>query len=619
MKKMSGISVIMPTYNQASFIRRAILSLFNQTYEKWELIIINDGCTDDTKLYIKDYLLDSRIKYVENEKNEGLGFSVNRALNIAQYEYIAYLPSDDYFFKDHLQAMMDKLKKYDNIILVYSGIMYQSLDTMSGFLQPKESYYIRKGYCLQMIQVLHRKTNDRWLERSEWVTEDLFAMFWEKLSTKGSFLPTKQITSFWTDHPNQRHKIISEDQGGGLNYYRVYYNVENPIKMRISSEKFIDEKKLYENYRKKQVNDVERRSLKILLVGELAYNPERMYALEEAGHKLYGLWIQRPNYSFNTVGPLPFGNVTNIPFDKWEEKIEEIKPDIIYGLLNYTAVPLAYMVLRKFRNIPFVWHFKEGPSMCLKSGLWKELLYLYTYSDGKIFINEIAKRWYEQFIPAGQGISFILDGDLPKKEIFAGKQSVKLSEIDGEVHTVIAGRIIGVDLRVWTFFIERGIHIHVYNENYLSARQVTFNQMKEAAPEHFHLHPHCPPDAWLQEFSKYDAGWLHSLSSSNKGDIAQASWDDLNIPARMSTYAVAGLPVILRDNSGHIVSTQEKVRDMNVGLFYNDYEDLGNQLLNKKKNEDLGCNMWKNRELFHFDYYVPQLISFFREVIKNKK
>ena len=51
-------SVIMPTYNQASFIRRAILSLYKQTYSNWELIIINDGCTDETEIFISDFLED---------------------------------------------------------------------------------------------------------------------------------------------------------------------------------------------------------------------------------------------------------------------------------------------------------------------------------------------------------------------------------------------------------------------------------------------------------------------------------------------------------------------------------------------------------------------------------
>jgi glycosyltransferase involved in cell wall biosynthesis len=92
---INGISVIMPTYNQASFIRRAIASVENQTFTNWELIIINDGCTDETDVFISDFLNNPRIKYLKNDTNMGMGYSLNRGISEAVFDYIAYLPSDD--------------------------------------------------------------------------------------------------------------------------------------------------------------------------------------------------------------------------------------------------------------------------------------------------------------------------------------------------------------------------------------------------------------------------------------------------------------------------------------------------------------------------------------------
>ena len=91
----------MPTCNQATYIRRAISSLIAQSYPEWELIIINDGCQDETEKYIKDYLPDNRIIYIKNPKNKGLGYALNQGLDRAKYEYIAYLPSDDYYYPEH--------------------------------------------------------------------------------------------------------------------------------------------------------------------------------------------------------------------------------------------------------------------------------------------------------------------------------------------------------------------------------------------------------------------------------------------------------------------------------------------------------------------------------------
>lgn len=107
-----GFSVIMPTYNQASFIRRAILSLQKQTFTNWELIIINDGSTDDTVFFISDFLENCNVKYIMNDSNMGLGYALNQGLDAANYKNIAYLPSDDFYYENHLETLMDKFIMY---------------------------------------------------------------------------------------------------------------------------------------------------------------------------------------------------------------------------------------------------------------------------------------------------------------------------------------------------------------------------------------------------------------------------------------------------------------------------------------------------------------------------
>src|SRR3954447_24708781 len=102
--RLSGISVLMPTYNQGAFISRAIASLFLQTFENWELIIINDGSTDYTGEVVGEFH-DRRIRYFSHEQNEGIGGCLNKGIQIACFDYIAYLPSDDIFFKDHLASL----------------------------------------------------------------------------------------------------------------------------------------------------------------------------------------------------------------------------------------------------------------------------------------------------------------------------------------------------------------------------------------------------------------------------------------------------------------------------------------------------------------------------------
>ena len=205
--KSNGFTVIMPAYNQCRYLRRAVNSLLKQTFTQWELIIINDGSTDKTETFLKDYITHPAIKYLKNNYNRGLGYTLNVGLANASYDKIAYLPSDDFFYEHHLQTLHDVFEKQPDTILAVSGVQYNTTDSMYYVTDYRNRYAV-PGDCLQLIQSAHRLTDDRWMERHEFVTDDLFSMFWHKLADKGVFSFTGQITCNWTNHPKQRHKKI---------------------------------------------------------------------------------------------------------------------------------------------------------------------------------------------------------------------------------------------------------------------------------------------------------------------------------------------------------------------------------------------------------------------------
>ncbi|MBD5225287.1 MAG: glycosyltransferase family 2 protein [Bacteroidales bacterium] len=606
-----AFSVIMPTYNQCAFIRRAIASLQLQTYPYWELIIVNDGCTDRTRKCIEDLLDDPRIRYMENDCNRGIGYALNRGIDAAANDYIAYLPSDDYFEADHLSALAEALGKKD-AILAFSGVRYDDCKEV-GFVDYKTCKGAIPGYCTQMVQVAHRKTADRWTEREECVSDDLFFLFWRKLTGRGIFVPTGKITCEWTRHPHQRHKICGERYGGGLNKYRVFYGVRNPIRFRSNRYKTFDEEANYAPLRETARPDPQ--GLKILLVGELAYNPERVHALEKAGHRLYGLWAQ-PRFGYSTVGPLPFGNVRDIPYDNWRETIEEIRPDVIYALLSTSAIDISHEVLSAQTGIPFVWHFKEGPAEALKAGLWSKLMDLYALADGRIYLNGEEKRWVEQFIPPmPEGTDLLLDGDMPLASSFSDNFSPKLSDTDGDIHTVVAGRIVGLSPEEYRILATSGIHLHVYSEN-TTPDNFTIPYL-EADSTHFHLHAHCPASRWTEEFSRYDAGWLHCISPVNHGSPLRLTWADLNLPARISTYLVGGIPMIQKRNEGHLFAQRSYLDGYGVDLLYDNIDELVEKLQNRDLIRRKTANVIARRRDFSFEAHRNVLTDFFRHIIAN--
>ncbi|MEJ8769056.1 glycosyltransferase family 2 protein [Prevotella sp. HCN-7019] len=614
-KKDIYISVIMPTFNHCAFIRRAVLSLIAQTYDKWELIIIDDGSTDDTYEQISDLLInDDRIIYIFQNENRGLGYSLNVGLSLAKYDYIAYLPSDDYYFNNHIENIVRNFFIYNDVVLVCSGVRFDDCDSLHGSYE-LESKIVKKDFTMQLVQVAHKKVSEKWVEREEWISDDLFSMYWCKLLPYGRFINIGIVTAYWTQHPKQRFRIINEKYGGGINKIRSFYKIKKTIKIKVSKEKFIDEDRQYRHFR--DVCQLSKNKLKILIVGELAYNPERIYALEEAGNELYGLWVPEPSLSFSTVGPLPFGHVEDIPHSNWRQRIREIKPDIIYGMLNCGAIQWVYDVVREFPEIPFAWHYKEGPQLAMRCGLWSQLVWLYSHADVKIYLNSVVKNWFGLFIK-NDGLSIIMDGDLPKRDYFKLNFSPKLSKEDGEIHTVCAGRPIGLGEKAIGTLVKNRIHVHLYLENFHASREKLFNYYKNKYKGYFHTHTHCSAENWTKEFSKYDAAWLHCIKSHNEGNLMKATWDDLNIPARLNTYMAAGIPVILPKNTGNVVAVENIVKEYNIGYFFSDIIDLVSSLKDDKKKNQIIENVMNNRDLFCFDHYVPELIAIFKIAIAKK-
>ena len=602
-----SVSVIMPTYNQDAFIRRAIEALLRQTLENWELIIVNDDSPDDTDVVVQEYIADKRITYLEHKENKGLGASINRALAVAKGAYIAYLPSDDVIYRDHLQLLHDTLHLDPEAVLAYASFIHHYNRKAEGILN--NSWY-------QLVQVMHKNTGNRWVDRNELESDDLNLLFWSSLH--GKHVHTGALTCEWVDHPNQRYKIMQEPIGG-INTFRSYYRVAVPLRYHSTKGNWMDEKTRYKTYRNKPACQPAANSLKILLVGELAYNAERIVALEERGHTLYGLWMKKP-YWYNSVGPFPFGNVQNIPYDDWEEEVRKIQPDIIYALLNFQAVPIAHEVLKANTGIPFVWHFKEGPMICREKGTWNELIELYSKADGKIYSSAEMKNWFEEFIPENDySLDHILDGDLPKKDWFSQDRSRLLSDEDGAFHTVVPGRPIGLHPYHVEELARQNIHLHFYGDFTHGQWKEWIDKTNIMAAGFLHIHPNVDQENWVSEFSQYDGGWLHFFQSENYGELARANWDDLNIPARMSTLALAGLPMLQKNNEGHVVAIQSMVKKLNTGVFFNSMAELKEIFQNKELMNGIRDNVWQQRHLFTFDYHADALISFFRDVIKKSE
>jgi hypothetical protein len=284
-------------------------------------------------------------------------------------------------------------------------------------------------------------------------------------------------------------------------------------------------------------------------------------------------------------------------------------------------VPFAAEVRRRLPDIPFVWHFKEGPFICRERGTWPDLVELTRDADGVIHSSPEMADWFATFVPgaADHGRSLVLDGDLPRADWFAAAPaSRRLSERDGEIHTVVPGRPIGLHPQNVVELAANGIHLHFYGSFVHGQWREWIDRTRALAPRHLHIHRTVAQDRWVREFSKYDAGWLHVFRSRNGGDLRRADWDDLNLPARMATLAAAGLPMIQGTNDGSTVAIQTVGRELGVGLFHRDAGELAQQLRDEAGMTRRRENVQRHRASFTFDAHADRLVSFLRAAAERR-
>lgn len=182
------VSVVIPVYNQESLIERAIRSIPRR--DDIEIIVVDDGSTDDTwnKLVtIGIELNDPNFIVLHNRKNMGVGYTVNRGLDIADGEYIVLLGSDDYFYTDEFLKAMEQL---DGTDLVYFDL---KVNDGSIFKLTEESKRNLCGSTKFMRKEFVGDTRNPDIRQGE----DWF--FYEELLKKN---PTERFTNLLVKHYN---------------------------------------------------------------------------------------------------------------------------------------------------------------------------------------------------------------------------------------------------------------------------------------------------------------------------------------------------------------------------------------------------------------------------------
>lgn len=122
---MNGVSVIIPAWNAEQYLARTLDSVLGQSWRELEVIVVDDASQDATARIAQQYAQqDSRVHYYRNECNSGVAYTRNFAISRAQYDWVAFLDSDDLWREDKLERQMALVEKYPDTALCYTASRY---------------------------------------------------------------------------------------------------------------------------------------------------------------------------------------------------------------------------------------------------------------------------------------------------------------------------------------------------------------------------------------------------------------------------------------------------------------------------------------------------------------
>ena len=222
---MPVVSVILPTYNRSGYyLERAIQSVINQSYGKWELIVIDNNSSDDTIKSIFNYK-DDRIKILSINNYGNIALSRNLGIENSIGEYVAFLDSDDYWEKNKLYECISQMKQNDFEAICHGEYWNNEDKTTKVTYGPEYNFNLNKlllrGNCISLSAIVIKKQKivdvDCFSTKQEIITAEDYDL-WIKLSKKNLKLHfTTKILGTYQIHKKSESSNIIRNTHASIN------------------------------------------------------------------------------------------------------------------------------------------------------------------------------------------------------------------------------------------------------------------------------------------------------------------------------------------------------------------------------------------------------------------
>jgi glycosyltransferase involved in cell wall biosynthesis len=163
--KSPKVSVIIPTYNCANYLSQAVESVLNQSYDDYELIVVDDGSTDNTQQVLKPYR--DRLRYTFFQNNQGVSVARNRGIEMARGKLIAFLDADDWFLPDKLAAQVAYFRSHPGMGMIDSG--FYLVNSEGEILREVQPWHQYSQLNIETWVSLKRILTSTMMFRREWL------------------------------------------------------------------------------------------------------------------------------------------------------------------------------------------------------------------------------------------------------------------------------------------------------------------------------------------------------------------------------------------------------------------------------------------------------------------
>jgi hypothetical protein len=387
--------------------------------------------------------------------------------------------------------------------------------------------------------------------------------------------------------------------------------------------------------------------MRILVVGALSWNPERILSLVERGHELCGLWSRSMAWDQGPYRALEHA-VRPVALEDAASIIRERRIDCVYSLFQVYRPRLwgpanagvehdVWTLLRRLLaarergafDAPIVRHWGFDVHE-LDLDVAQAL-------DGHIFCNrEKLGYWSTPARDGGCGLDVLgrhavvefLDGDRPKLEFMNDRFSERLSEGSGEIHTVCVGRPFNIDFAAAA---AHGIHVHVYGNGFdevlgtIAGELSVRDAWRSDVGRYLHVHDSLQvrgdtwedvrrtKSRWVEEFSRYDAGWSYIGNP-----LAWPPLDDrAAIPNRLSTYLLAGVPVITDRRPGCYRYDELERLGVDIEVGEPGYGRLRERLEAEVGTRERQARALDVREGYSFDATIDRLLGVLERTVNR--